>query len=52
MKLVGITNVIISTATGGLNEKYKVGDVMLIRDHINMPGLAGDSPLAGKNDER
>ena len=52
MRLVGITDVIISTATGGLNDKYKIGDVMLIKDHINMPGFAGDSPLVGINDDR
>ena len=52
MKLVGVTDVIISTATGGLNEAYRVGDVMLIKDHISMPGLAGFSPLVGGNDER
>ncbi|XP_043216449.1 purine nucleoside phosphorylase-like [Amphibalanus amphitrite] len=52
MRLVGVSDVIISTATGGLNRGYKIGDVMIIKDHINMPGFSGDSPLIGKNDER
>ena len=30
---------------------YKVGDLMLVKDHINFLGLAGESPLRGPNDE-
>ena len=52
MKLVGVNSVIITNAAGGINGGYRVGDVMLIRDHINMPGFAGNSPLVGKNDEK
>ena len=29
----------------------QVGDIMCISDHINMPGLAGKSPLVGPNDD-
>ena len=51
-KLMGVQTVFLTNAAGGLNPGYRVGDVMVIRDHINMPGLAGNNPLAGPNDER
>ena len=34
---------------GGINREYKVGDVMLMQDHINFPGMAGRHPLVGPN---
>lgn len=49
---MGVQTVILTNAAGGLNPGYKVGDVMVIKDHINMPGLAGNNPLAGPNDDR
>lgn len=52
MKLIGVTHLIASNAAGGLNSNYKVGDIMLVRDHINMMGFAGNNPLQGPNDER
>ncbi|XP_069510868.1 purine nucleoside phosphorylase-like isoform X3 [Ambystoma mexicanum] len=50
--LLGVESLIVTNAAGGLNEKYNVGDLMLIKDHINLPGLAGEHPLRGTNDER
>ena len=50
MKLLGVKMMIVSNAVGGLNQNYKVGDVMLVKDHINFLGIAGDSPLRGPND--
>ncbi len=52
MRLVGAHTLIVTNAAGGVNAAYKAGDFMLIRDHINMPGLAGSNPLIGPNDER
>ena len=52
MKLLGIKILIITNAAGGLNEKYKVGDIMIINDHINVVGMSGINPLMGPNDER
>lgn len=43
---LGIKNLIVSNASGGVNPKFKVGDIMLIRDHIN---LFPEHPLRGKN---
>lgn len=52
MKLTGVSHIIVTNAAGGLNPAYNVGDIMLLKDHINMQGFAGDSPLKGRNDER
>lgn len=52
MKLIGVQTLIVTNAAGGLNPDFSVGDVMLIKDHINFPGFAGDNPLRGRNDER
>lgn len=41
-----------TNAAGGLNSEFNVGDLMLINDHINFPGLGGLHPLKGPNDER
>ena len=46
LKALGIKNLFVSNASGGLNPKFKVGDVMMITDHINM---FGDNPLMGPN---
>ncbi|KAM9323601.1 purine nucleoside phosphorylase-like isoform 2-T2 [Pholidichthys leucotaenia] len=51
-KLMGVETMILTNAAGGLNQDYKVGDVMIIKDHINFPGFAGVNPLAGPNDDR
>lgn len=50
--LLGVETVIVTNAAGGLNDNFAVGDIMLIKDHINMPGFAGQNPLCGHNDER
>ncbi len=52
MQRLGAGTLIVSNAAGGINQEYRAGDFMLIRDHINMPGLAGMNPLVGTNEER
>lgn len=49
MKYIGVAKLIVSNASGGVNPNYKVGSIVLIKDHINM---LPDHPLRGKNDER
>lgn len=51
-KLMGVEMIIITNASGGLCQDFKVGDIMIIKDHINLPGFAGQHPLCGPNDER
>src|SRR5271169_7021222 len=40
---------VVTNAAGGLNPSYKVGDLVVVKDHINLPGLAGNHPLRGPN---
>lgn len=47
MKELGVETLIVSNAAGGMNKEFKVGDVMVITDHIN---LFPENPLRGKND--
>lgn len=49
LKFLGIDILILSNAAGGMNPEFKIGDIMLINDHIN---LFPDNPLMGANDER
>ena len=49
LKFLGAENLIVSNASGGVNPNFKVGDIMIINDHINM---MPDHPLHGKNEER
>ena len=46
MNYLGINTLIVSNASGGLNPGFRVGDLMMINDHINM---FGDNPLIGPN---
>lgn len=48
MKYLGIETLIVTNAAGGVNMSFKPGDLMLIKDHVN---LAFNNPLIGKNDD-
>ena len=45
-KLLGVRQLIVTNAAGGVNEGYRPGDIMVISDHIK---LNGASPMRGKN---
>lgn len=49
MRRLGIETLILTNAAGGLNPTFATGDVMLITDHINFIGMAGNNPLRGPN---
>lgn len=46
MKLLGIKHLFVSNASGGVNENFEIGDLMIINDHINLI----PNPLVGKNE--
>lgn len=46
MKYLGIETLLISNAAGGMNTAFKVGDLMLIKDHVSLFTV---NPLLGKN---
>lgn len=46
LKVLGIKYLFLSNAAGGLNSDYKVGDLMIIKDHLNLFSV---NPLIGKN---
>jgi purine-nucleoside phosphorylase len=49
MQRMGVETLIATNAAGGLNPNFSVGDLMLIVDHINFVGMAGQNPLRGPN---
>ena len=49
MQRMGIKNLIITNAAGGVNPTFVPGDVMLITDHLNLMGMSGQNPLSGPN---
>jgi purine-nucleoside phosphorylase len=52
MRLLGADTLIVTNAAGGLSPTQRAGDLMVIRDHIGLPTMAGANPLRGPNDER
>ncbi len=48
MKLLGIKKLLLSNAAGAINTSFRVGDIMILNNHINFI----PNPLIGKNDER
>ena len=49
LKFLGVERLIITNASGGINPHLKGGDIVIVRDHIN---LLPENPLRGVNDER
>ncbi len=48
MKLLGVETLLLSNAAGAVNANYKVGDLMILKDHIS---FFTANPLLGKNEE-
>lgn len=48
LRKLGANSIILTNAAGALDLSYRVGDIMLIEDHIN---FMGQNPLIGKNDD-
>ncbi|NQT85179.1 purine-nucleoside phosphorylase, partial [bacterium] len=49
LRALGADVLIVSNAAGGMNPRYRAGDIVLIEDHINLMGV---NPLLGASDER
>ncbi len=47
LKLLGVENLLLSNAAGGVNKEYQVGNLMIIKDHIS---FFTPNPLLGKNE--
>lgn len=48
MQALGVRTILLSNAAGGVNTSFKVGDLMIINDHISMSIV---NPLLGKNED-
>ncbi|MCX6211567.1 MAG: purine-nucleoside phosphorylase [Bacteroidetes bacterium] len=48
LRLLGVQNLLLSNAAGGVHPNFKVGDLMIIKDHISLFTI---NPLIGKNEE-
>jgi purine-nucleoside phosphorylase len=49
MQRLGVKVLIVTNAAGAVNPGFNPGDLMLITDHLNFIGMAGQSPLRGPN---
>jgi purine-nucleoside phosphorylase len=51
LQMMGVETLVVTNAAGGLNPDFGAGDLMIIKDHIFPPGMSGQNPLMGPNDE-
>ncbi|MFO7918028.1 MAG: purine-nucleoside phosphorylase [Anaerolineae bacterium] len=51
MQQLGVETLCVTNAAGSLRPDWAPGDLMAIKDHLNVPGLTGHHPLRGPNDE-
>ena len=45
----GVDTLLVTNAAGAVNQDFEPGDLMLITDHLNLIGMAGNNPLRGPN---
>jgi len=50
LKGLGCDVLVVTNAAGGINPLFQPGDVMVIDDHLNLPGIVGFSPLVGAHE--
>ena len=50
--MLGVEYCIMTNAAGGLNQSFNIGDIMIISDQLNIPGMAGLSALVGPNEDK
>ena len=50
MRRLGAEILVVTNAAGGLNESFSTGDLMALTDHLNIMGMAGQSPLVGPDE--
>ncbi len=49
MQRLGIEILIVTNAAGAVNPEFEPGDLMMLNDHLNLLGMAGQNPLRGPN---
>lgn len=49
LQRLGIEILIVTNAAGAVNPAFEPGDLMLIKDHVNIIGMSGLNPLRGPN---
>ncbi|KAI8319926.1 hypothetical protein GQ54DRAFT_237660, partial [Martensiomyces pterosporus] len=49
LSLIGVQTLIITTAASGIAHDLDLGDIVVVKDHISLPTLAGLNPLVGPN---
>ena len=49
MRRLGIETLIVTNAAGAVHPDYAPGDLMMLTDHLNLLGMAGENPLRGPN---
>ncbi|HEX8969441.1 MAG TPA: purine-nucleoside phosphorylase, partial [Chloroflexota bacterium] len=50
LRRLGAEILVVTNAAGGINESFETGDLMLLTDHLNIMGMAGQSPLIGPDE--
>ncbi|VDM34789.1 unnamed protein product [Hydatigera taeniaeformis] len=52
IRLLGAKYLFVTTTAGGLNPRFKVGDLVMVKDHVDFSSLVGHNPLIGPHDPR